>query len=184
MRILIFVLCLGLLICAGCKKEIESQPSTEGVMNLEVRSSVFEEGGRIPDRYTGIGADVSPPLSFSGVPEATQSLALICDDPDAPAGTWVHWVLFNLSPATRELTEAVDTEKKVLGGAKQGHNDFRKIGYGGPMPPPGKPHRYFFKVYALDTKLDIKAGITKAGLLEAMEGHILAEGQLMGTYSR
>ena len=92
--------------------------------------------------------------------------------------------MFNLSPEARELTEAVDTEKKVLGGARQGRNDFGHIGYGGPMPPPGKPHRYFFKIYALDTELDLKAGIKKADLVQAMEGHILAEGELMGTYSR
>ena len=153
-------------------------------MELEIKSSVFEDGSRIPDRYTGIGADLSPPLLISGVPEGTQSLAIICDDPDAPGKTWVHWVLFNLSARTTELTEAVDTEKKVLGGARQGRNDFGHIGYGGPMPPPGPTHRYLFKVYALDTELDLKAGIKKPDLETAMQGHILAEGTLTGTFSR
>ena len=126
----------------------------------------------------------SPPLHWSEPPEGTQSLALICDDPDAPVGTWVHWVLFNLPAETRELEEGLPTTETLSNGAKQGKNDFGKIGYGGPAPPKGKPHRYFFKLYALDKAVDLSPGATKAKLVEAMKGHILAEGQLVGKYGR
>ena len=153
-------------------------------MQLDVKSSAFEEGARIPERYTVDGADISPPLAWSGVPEGTQSIALICDDPDAPVGTWVHWVLYGLSAETTELPESIPPQEQVLGSAKHGTTDFGDIGYGGPAPPPGKVHRYFFKVYALDSDIDLASRATKAELLSAMEGHILAEGSLMGTYSR
>jgi hypothetical protein len=123
-------------------------------------------------------------LQWSGVPPAAKSLALICDDPDAPMGTWVHWVLYDLPPATPGLSEGVPKAPELPGGAKQGLNDYKKIGYGGPCPPPGKPHRYFFKLYALDANTSLKPGLTKKDLLKAMEGHILAEGELMGTYQR
>ncbi|RMF57675.1 MAG: YbhB/YbcL family Raf kinase inhibitor-like protein [Calditrichaeota bacterium] len=152
-------------------------------MEIKVTSSAFEEGGLIPSKYTCDGADVSPPLSWTAGPKGTQSFALICDDPDAPMGTWVHWVMFNLPADTLSLDEAVPREKVLPTGAKQGTNDFRRIGYGGPCPPSGT-HRYFFKLYALDSTLEAEPGITKAQLLEAMEGHILAEGRLMGKYSR
>ena len=152
-------------------------------LQIKVKSTAFEEGGMIPERYTCDGADVSPPLALSAVPEGAKSIALICDDPDAPRGTWVHWVLFNLPPDTKEIPESLPTNKKLENGAMHGINDFRKIGYGGPCPPSGT-HRYYFKVYALDTEIDLKAGITKRKLLKAMKGHILAEGQLMGKYTR
>jgi Raf kinase inhibitor-like YbhB/YbcL family protein len=151
---------------------------------MQVTSSAFQEGATIPAKYTGDDADMSPPLEWTGVPAQAKSLALICDDPDAPRGTWVHWILFNLAPDARRLAEAVPASKTVLGDARQGSNDFRKIGYGGPAPPPGKPHRYFFKLYALDKVLDLKEGATKQQLVDAMKGHILAEGQLMGKYAR
>jgi Raf kinase inhibitor-like YbhB/YbcL family protein len=153
-------------------------------MTLEVTSTAFKEGETIPKPYTGDGKDTSPPLRWTDPPQATQSFAVICDDPDAPRGTWVHWVLFNLSAEARELPEAVPTEKTLASGAKQGTNDFRNIGYGGPAPPRGKPHRYFFKVYALDTSLNVPPGTTKAQVVTAMQGHVLAEGQLMGKYAR
>jgi Raf kinase inhibitor-like YbhB/YbcL family protein len=151
-------------------------------MSIELTSAAFQPGATIPKQYTGDGADHSPPLRWSEPPAGTKSLALICDDPDAPRGTWVHWVLFNLPGQTRELAEGVPMTETLGNGAEQGKNDFGKIGYGGPAPPKGKPHRYFFKLYALDGSVDLPAGATKAQLVEAMKGHILAEGQLMGHY--
>ena len=150
---------------------------------MKITSTAFEEGGMIPRKYTCDGEDVSPPLAWTGVPEAAKTIALISDDPDAPMGTWVHWVLFNLPASEKGLPEAVPTDKELKNGAKQGRNDFRRIGYGGPCPP-GGTHRYFFKLYALDAVLNLPAGATKAELIKAMEGHILAQGQLMGKYRR
>ncbi len=152
-------------------------------MALVITSSAFSEGQTIPTRYTCDGSDVSPDLAWSGVPEEAASLALICDDPDAPMGTWVHWVLFNVPADADGLPAEIPPDATLENGACHGTNDFGKLGYGGPCPP-GGTHRYFFKLYALDTELKIDSGITKAELLEATEGHILAEGQLMGTYSR
>jgi len=152
-------------------------------MELDIRSSAFEEGELIPKKYTCDGEDVSPPLSWTQLPKETKSVALICDDPDAPMGTWVHWVLFGLSPETLELPEGISLKKEVLGGAKHGLNDFKKYGYGGPCPP-GGTHRYFFKLYAVDIQVDLNAGATKKEVLDTIKGHILAEGQLMGRYSR
>lgn len=152
-------------------------------MALEITSSAFSEGQMIPTRHTCDGPDVSPDLAWSGVPEKTQSLALICDDPDAPVGTWVHWVVFNLPAGADGLPAEMPPDAILENGARHGINDFRKLGYGGPCPP-GGTHRYFFKLYALDTALELESGITKARLLEAMEGHILAEAQLMGKYKR
>jgi len=151
---------------------------------MQLTSTAFNEGEVIPKQHTGDGKDASPPLKWAGAPAGTASFALICDDPDAPRGTWVHWVLFNVPAGTTELPEGVPADKSVLSGARQGVNDFGNIGYGGPAPPRGKPHRYFFKLYALGAVLDLKEGATKQQLLKAMEGHILAEGQLMGKYSR
>jgi len=152
-------------------------------MEIKITSSAFSEGGMIPKRYTCDGEDISPPLAWVGVPEGTKSLALICDDPDAPMGTWVHWVLFDIPARTKELSDNIPPEKIIENGAKHGMNDFRRFGYGGPCPP-GGTHRYYFKLYALDTEINLDSGITKEQLLKAMEGHILAEGQLMGRYKR
>lgn len=153
-------------------------------MPLEVTSTAFREETTIPKQFTGDGADRSPPLRWSEPPPGTKSFVLICDDPDAPRGTWVHWVLFNLPPSARELEEGVPTKPTLDNGAKQGKNDFGNIGYGGPAPPKGKAHRYFFKLYALDATLDLSPGATKDQLLDAMKGHALAEGHLMDTYKR
>jgi Raf kinase inhibitor-like YbhB/YbcL family protein len=153
-------------------------------MTIELTSTAFQAGATIPKEYTGDGADCSPPLAWSEPPAGTRSLALVCDDPDAPGGTWVHWVLFNLPAETRELGKGVPTAETLPDGARQGRTDFGETGYGGPAPPKGPPHRYFFRLYALDVVLDLPAGATKAQLLEAMEGHVLAEGQLMGRYGR
>jgi Raf kinase inhibitor-like YbhB/YbcL family protein len=155
-----------------------------GKGTMQLTSSAFSEGAAIPAKHTCDSKNVSPPLKWSGVPPGTKSLALIVDDPDAPMGTWVHWVLYDLAPTTSELPEDMPKSQFVAGGARQGLNDFRHLGYGGPCPPPGKPHRYFFKLYALDTVLDLKPGATKKQVETAMEKHILAEGQLMGTYQR
>ncbi|MDR3402165.1 MAG: YbhB/YbcL family Raf kinase inhibitor-like protein [Chthoniobacter sp.] len=138
----------------------------------------------IPAKYTCEGANVSPPLSWTGLPAGTKSLALICDDPDAPAGTWVHWVLYHLPATTNSLDEKLPPAAALLDGARQGVNDFGKTGYGGPCPPPGKPHRYFFKLYALDIDLALRPGATKQALVQAMEHHVLADGLLMGKYQR
>ena len=151
-------------------------------MSIDVASSAFEEGGAIPARYTCDGLDVSPPLSWGPVPDGTRSLALIADDPDAPSGTFVHWVIYNLPPDTRHLPEDVPNLETLSSGASQGVNGAGRVGYMGPCPP-GSTHRYFFKVYALDTELDLR-GATKEDLVGVMEGHLLAEGRLMGTYRR
>ncbi len=153
-------------------------------MKLTVTSSAFEPGGTIPKEFTCDGPDLSPALNWNDPPSGTQSFALIADDPDAPVGTWVHWVLYDLPADARSLPESVPKQEQLANGARQGRNDFGKIGYGGPCPPPGKPHRYFFKLYALDKKLDLKAGATKAGVEKAMQGHVLGQGELMGRYSR
>jgi Raf kinase inhibitor-like YbhB/YbcL family protein len=152
-------------------------------MDIKIKSPAFVPGGKIPGKYTCDGMDISPPLAWSSGPEGTKTFALICDDPDAPMGIWVHWVLFNLPADIIELRENVPPERELENGAKQGMNDFRKIGYGGPCPP-GGTHRYYFKLYALDTEINLEAEATKSELLKAMESHILAEAQLMGKYER
>lgn len=152
-------------------------------MDIQLKSPAFEEGGMIPSRFTCDGPDLSPPLAWTSVPPEAKTLALVCDDPDAPMGTWVHWVIFNIPVSQTGLEEGIPKDERLPGGALQGKNDFRRIGYGGPCPP-GGTHRYFFKIYALDTELELRPGCTKAELLAAMEGHILAKGQLMGRYSR
>jgi Raf kinase inhibitor-like YbhB/YbcL family protein len=152
-------------------------------MTIILTSTAFLEGGMIPVDHTCDGKDQSPPLAWTDIPAGSKSLALICDDPDAPMGTWVHWVLFNIPPTIRELSRGIPPDRVLENGAKQGFNDFRRIGYGGPCPP-GGTHRYYFRIYALDAELMQEAGITKAELLKAMKDHILAEGQLMGRYKR
>jgi Raf kinase inhibitor-like YbhB/YbcL family protein len=153
-------------------------------MKIGLTSTAFQEGDSIPKKYTKDGQDVSPSLKWDNAPDGTRSFALICDDPDAPRGTWVHWVLFNLPADTRSLEEGVATSETLPNGARQGKNDFGDLGYGGPKPPPGKPHRYFFKLYALDTALDLQPGATKQQLEAKMKGHVIGEGQLMGKYGR
>jgi Raf kinase inhibitor-like YbhB/YbcL family protein len=150
-------------------------------MSLEIRSSAFSEGGSIPAQYTCDGKDVSPPLSWSGAPEGTKAFALVCDDPDARG--WVHWVIYDLPASLSGLPEAVPTHERVAEGGRQGTNDFRKTGYGGPCPPSGT-HRYVFTLYALDSDLKLAGGATKAQLTGAVRGHVLAEGRLTGKYSR
>jgi len=158
--------------------------SPEGPQALKLTSSVIPPRGAIPKTYTCDGPDVSPPLSWTDVPAGTKSFALIMDDPDAPMGTWVHWVLYDLPATVRHLSENVPKQEELSNGARQGRNDFPHVGYGGPCPPPGPAHRYVFKLYALDAPLGLKAGATKASVEKAMKGHILAEAQLVGRYGR
>jgi Raf kinase inhibitor-like YbhB/YbcL family protein len=149
---------------------------------MELKSSAFQNNQDIPRKYTGDGADVSPPLIWSNPPNGAKAFALISDDPDAPVGTWVHWVIYDLPADAKELAEGVPTQESLPNGAKQGVNDFKKIGYGGPCPPRGPAHRYFFKLYALDRPTNLKPRATKQQLLAAMKGHILGEAQLIGKY--
>jgi Raf kinase inhibitor-like YbhB/YbcL family protein len=153
-------------------------------MAIQVASPAFKEGAPIPPRFTCTEKDLSPALAWTGTPPGTKSFALICDDPDAPMGTWVHWVIFNLPADSTSLPEGVPVEPKLATGAVQGRNSWKKVGYGGPCPPPGKPHRYFFQLYALDVALTLDSNAAKKDLEAAMKGHVLAEGQLMGTYKR
>lgn len=153
-------------------------------MSFELKSTAFKSGGEIPKKHTCDGPDLSPPLTWGDPSGIIQSFALIADDPDAPMGTWVHWVAYDLPSDTRQLPEGVSKEGEISGGGWQGINDFGKIGYGGPCPPPGKPHRYFFKLYALDKKLDLKVGASKRDVEAAMKGHIVGQGELMGRYRR
>ncbi len=153
-------------------------------MPIEVTSPAFDDGEFIPVRHTCQGEDVSPAIEWANVPAEARSLALICDDPDAPRGTWVHWVVYDIPPGFTSLAEGIPPHEVTPDGAKQGLNDFNRLGYGGPCPPPGGPHRYFFKLYALDIEPGLPAGATKADLLRAIEGHVLAEGQLVGKYKR
>ena len=177
------VCCLLAALLAGCQHQ-EPAPAEEVEMTLTVSSSAFHEGAEIPARYTCEGQDISPPLNWSEPPAGTKSIALIVDDPDAPGGVFTHWVLFNLPSQTTELAEAMPAQAELPSGAQQGKTDFGRAGYGGPCPPPGRPHRYQFTVYALDQTLDLKAGASKGELFSAMSGHILAQGRLTGIYQR
>jgi len=152
-------------------------------MSLSISSPSFSNGGDIARKFTCDGADVSPQLSWTEPPARTKSFALLADDPDAPMGNWNHWVLWNLPREARGLPEGVNKVAQLPDGSQQGKNDFPKTGYNGPCPPPGKPHRYYFKLFALDTKLDLKAG-GKRELEAAMKGHILAQAEWMGRYGR
>ncbi|HKW40778.1 MAG TPA: YbhB/YbcL family Raf kinase inhibitor-like protein [Gemmatimonadales bacterium] len=154
-------------------------------MAFTLTSPAFVDGAPIPVPHTCDGPDTSPPVAWAGAPAGTRTFALIMDDPDAPAGAWVHWVLYNLPAATAELPDTIaKVEALDLGGARQGRNDFRHPGYGGPCPPPGPAHRYFFKLYALDVPLELRPGAQKQDVEAAMQGHILGMAQLVGTYAR
>jgi Raf kinase inhibitor-like YbhB/YbcL family protein len=151
---------------------------------ITLSSSAFQSGAAIPMSHTCDDKDRSPALAWSKAPAATKSYVLIADDPDAPAGTWVHWVLYDIPPERTSLEEALATDPKVPGVGVQGKNDFGKVGYGGPCPPGGQTHRYFFKLYALDTKLDLPPGATKAEVEQKMSGHVIGQGELIGKYAR
>jgi Raf kinase inhibitor-like YbhB/YbcL family protein len=187
-------LSVGLLLMSGCTI-ITSSPSVttapsemtgEGVelAALELTSEAFSSQETIPQRFTCDGEDISPPLSWSAPSESARSFALIMDDPDAPMGTWVHWVLFNIPGDKRALPESVPAQDQLSDCSLHGSNSWRRSDYGGPCPPSGSTHRYVFKLYALDSPLDLEAGATKKQVLDAMDGHVLAHGELVGTYSR
>ncbi len=194
----VLVVCsLAMLVSAGCQRKDPLPAEDPARQTIQLRSPAFAEGGMIPKAFACDGADRSPPLEWSGVPVKAQSLVLICDDPDAPMGTWSHWVVFNLAPGVRALNEGIPPEETIapavfetpesaagkLPGARQGTNDFGKIGYGGPCPP-GGTHRYFFRLYALDIQLELGTSANRSQVLNAIKGHILAEGRLMGKYKR
>ncbi len=151
---------------------------------LELHSSAFSPGGEIPAKYTCDGADVSPALRWTDPPAGTNGFALISDDPDAPGGTWVHWVFYEIPPRVRELPEAIPAREAIAGLGRQGTNDFNRVGYGGPCPPGGPPHRYFFRLYALDVQTTLPPRTLKGDLLKAIEGHVLGQAELMGRYQR
>jgi len=182
---------LLLLTMLGCgPRQQPASPSSptptaqkETIMELKLTSAAFKEGEAIPRQYTCDGVNVSPPLEWGRAPKNAKTIAIITDDPDAPGGTWVHWVLFNLPAENIGLVENLPVTENLKAGGFQGKNDFDKIGYGGPCPPSGT-HRYIFKIYAVDAELPLKAGATKADVEKAMQGHIVAQGQLMGSYSR
>lgn len=175
---LLLLLCIGLWL-GGCKATPPAETQEgESEMAIQMVSAAFTEGSGIPKKHTCDGEDISPQLGWSGVPQGTKSLALIMDDPDAPGRVFVHWVLFDIPASLTELPEG------TTGSGIAGTNNFRRTGYNGPCPPAGSNHRYFFKLYALDQELKLAAGASKADLEEAMQGHILASGQLMGKYGR
>jgi hypothetical protein len=175
----ITLMCAAIALVLVTTGSLMAPPNAQKKMSLS--SSAFKDGQPIPVDYTCDGKNISPPLSWGGAPADTQSLLLIVDDPDAPAGVWTHWILFNLTTDTSELAEDFTKSPST---ARQGANDFKKPGYGGPCPPTGKAHRYFFRIFALDTTLNVPAGATRKEVDAAMAKHVLAMGQLMGTYQR
>ncbi len=176
-------LVLAILVHASAAGSAIIEPSKTEPTNMELKSQAFTAGHPIPSRHTCDGQDASPPLSWSEPPGGTRSFALVSDDPDAPGGMWVHWVVWNIPASARALAESLPKKESLPDGTKQGTTDFGRIGYGGPCPPSGT-HRYFFKLYALDTTLVLPASTTKEDLERAMRGHILAQPELMGTYKR
>jgi Raf kinase inhibitor-like YbhB/YbcL family protein len=183
-KYVLMALILHVVGCTGAE-DSERKPSSQGghIMAMTLSSPAFIEEGLIPPTYTCDGEDISPPLTIGNIPDRTQSIALIADDPDAPMGTWVHWVMYNLPADIADLPENIPGEETIAGGGRHGITDFGRFGYGGPCPPSGT-HRYYFKVYALDTVLDLTGRVTSQDVDQAMAGHILAEAGLMGKYKR
>jgi Raf kinase inhibitor-like YbhB/YbcL family protein len=181
-----FMLALSVALASGCRNSPETDSDLKGGVTMQLTSSAFREGETIPKQYTADGSDVSPPLRWTGAPAGTKCFVAICDDPDAPRGTWTHWVLLNLPADATELPEGVPAQETLANGARHGKNSWssNNVRYRGPDPPAGKPHRYFFKIYALDNMLDLPAGSAKDNVEKAMKGHVLGHGQLMGTYGR
>ena len=179
--------CISIMLCAvmagawTTMAKVMMPPEANKKMALS--SSAFKDGESIPADYTCDGKNISPPLAWTGVPENAQSLVLIVDDPDAPNGVWTHWIVFDMPPDALNLTEAF-AKSPSAAATKQGRNDFKQASYGGPCPPAGKTHRYFFKIFALDTKLNLPAGASRSDVDAAMMKHVLSSGQLMGTYHR
>jgi len=202
--VMMLVLIAAVMLLASCRRQEQSGPAVEQPpapatltqedtpaaeeedMSWRLESSAFEDGANIPIEYTCSGEDVSPPLTWTDAPEGTAQLALICDDPDAPAGTWVHWVIYGMPAELRQLPRAVPPKETLTEPvvATQGSNDFRTVGYQGPCPPSGAAHRYFFRLYALSEELELAPNATRADLVAAMEGKVLAEAKLMGKFAR
>jgi Raf kinase inhibitor-like YbhB/YbcL family protein len=186
MGLKLFLLFFLLAAIAGCLANKESADTKEVdiMQTILISAEDFQAGGNIPDEYTCEGNDISPALSWKGVPAEAKSIALIMDDPDAPGRTFVHWVLFNIPANALKLPKGIQRSETLSDGSVQGITDFGRVGYGGPCPPPGKPHRYYFKLYALDTKLSLSPGASKKQVEDAMKGHTLAKGELVGKYGR
>lgn len=175
----LLIVVIMLLMCQVC-----FSIDKENIEKLVITSNAFKEGEAIPKKYSGYGEDISPDIIWSKPPIGTKGFAVICEDPDAPIGIWVHWIIFNIPRKAASLPEGMPRREALPDGTIQGVNDFKRVGYDGPRPPFGT-HRYFFKVYALDTyPLKVGGNVTKDDLLKAMEGNILAEGTLMGRYSK
>lgn len=185
---LLFMIILTIGLKYGMAEDLKqkTQKGTKGeavkMAELVVKSDAFEQGKAIPRKYTCEGDDISPGISWTKPPDGTKELVLICDDPDAPMGAWVHWVVWGISPDSTNLPEAVQKADSTADGLKQGKNGFGKVGYGGPCPPRGSEHRYFFRLYAVDMPLELKPKATKWDVLNAIEGHTIAKGEVMGKY--
>jgi Raf kinase inhibitor-like YbhB/YbcL family protein len=186
-----FMLILSLIISShtlgvqaqGTVKTKRGNMELKDTVNLDFKSSAFKDGEFIPVKYTCDSKDISPALNWSKPPDSAKSLVLICEDPDAPAGTWIHWVLYNIQPSVTALAENI-AKNEIVDSMAQGRNSFGKIGYGGPCPPPGKPHRYYFRLYAIDLPPTFKPGLNRDEIMKAIEGHFVGRGELMGRYGR
>ncbi len=178
-----FVILSLVVSCSATETRDESSAIDEdAVMTIVISSTAFKEGDRIPVKYTCDGQDISPALVWDGPPQQTEAFVLMVDDPDAPGGVFTHWIIFNIPANIHQFGEGVPIQEQLESGALQGKNNFGKIGYRGPCPPSGSSHRYRFTIYALDQRLNLKAGVSKKQVIDAMQGHILAQGQLTGTY--
>lgn len=168
----------------GFKAETGISSERGGTVAFALQTSAFSPGGTIPKKYTCDASDVSPELTWTSAPAGTQAFALIVDDPDAPAGTWTHWIAWDIPSSVTKLAEGTPKNETLTDGTRQGKNDFKKVGYNGPCPPPGTPHRYFFRLYALGAKLDVKTGASRSELESAMKGHVVGQAEMMGKYGR
>ncbi len=178
------LLCLPLaLLCIGCNNNVPDASSLDVGTTISLTSSAFQQGKPIPKTYAKSGDNLSPPLAWSDAPKDVKSYALICDDPDAPGGTFVHWVIWNIPANSNRLGEGEPTDSSMRDGTRQGKNGFNGVGYAGPDPPSGL-HHYYFHLYALDTKLELPEAATRQDLDKAMRSHVLGHGELMGTYQK
>ena len=179
-KVILIIVVLAAIALSGCAKGGANKVEE----TITISSPAFKNGETIPIKYTGFGEDVSIPLNWENIPDKTKSIAILMDDPDAPIGTFTHWIIFNIPVSKTGLPEGVPQEAELPDGSKQGRNDFGRIGYNGPMPPAGKVHHYIITIFALDTVLNLPAGINAKTFHRALQGHILAEGKLVGLYKR